>query len=218
MENFKQRPRPQPLLFASEEDDTFDLEDFLKNLLVKTDLFDVQPIFKRKDIDKDKDEDKGKTKDEHEEQLLKFLVKKLGKIILQAVDCGYHSVHVNNESHILYNRVAFYTYIKQLLGEYAEKLEEQKNLHSCKSIKQQKNNISLLAHQEIVRRYMNIHTPYRGLLLYHGLGSGKTCSSIAIAENMKQYKKIVVMCPASLKTNYMKELKKCGEPASLATN
>ena len=76
MENFKQRPRPQPLLFASEEDDTFDLEDFLKNLLVKTDLFDVQPIFKRKDKDKDKDEDKGKTKDEPEEQLLKFLVKK----------------------------------------------------------------------------------------------------------------------------------------------
>ena len=90
-------------------------------------------------------------------------------------------------------------------------MEEQQNIHSCNAMKQQKE-FTLLAHQEIVRRYMNVHTPYRGLLLYHGLGSGKTCSSIAIAENMKQYKKIIVMCPASLKTNYMKELKKCGDP------
>jgi len=213
MENFKQRPRKQPLLFASEEDTTFDLEEFITSLLVKSDVFDTQPkpVLKRK-LNKDEKEQKQEEKEE-EQKLLTFLVKKLGKIIIQSADCGYHSIHVNNESHILYNRVAFYTYMKQLLGEYAAKLEEQQNLHSCKAIKQQKNNISLLAHQEIVRRYMNAHTPYRGLLLYHGLGSGKTCSSIAIAENMKQYKKIVVMCPASLKTNYMKELKKCGEPA-----
>ena len=218
MENFKQRPRKQPLLFTSEEDDAFNLEDFITSLLVKSDLFDTQPkpVLKRKTRDekeeKEQEKEQEKEKEKEEEKLLKFLVKKLGKIIIQAADCGYHSIHVNNESHILYNRVAFYTYMKQLLGEYAAKLEEQQNLHSCKAIKQQKNNISLLAHQEIVRRYMNVHTPYRGLLLYHGLGSGKTCSSIAIAENMKQYKKIVVMCPASLKTNYMKELKKCGEP------
>ena len=132
---------------------------------------------------------------------LLFLVKKLGKIYIHAIDCGYHSVHVNNESHIMYNRVAFYTYVKQLLGEYVLKLEEQQNMHSCNVMKQQKS-FSLLAHQELVRRYINSHTPYRGLLLYHGLGSGKTCSSIAIAENMKEYKKIIVMCPASLKTNF----------------
>lgn len=212
MDNFKQKPIQKPLLFASEEEETFDLDDFLTTLLVKTDFFDTPKTNKRKldkkYEDKDKDEDK-----EQNERILKFLVKKLGPIIIQAADCGYHSIHVNNESHILYNRVAFYTYIKQLLGEYAIKLEEQQQLHTCSAIKQQKNNITLLAHQEIVRRYMNVHTPYRGLLLYHGLGSGKTCSSITIAENMKQYKKIIVMCPASLKTNYMKELKKCGEPA-----
>jgi len=215
MENFKQRPRQQPLLFASEEDATFDLEDFLKTLLVKSDLFDVQstPIKRKSVKEKEKEKEKETETEKEQEKILNFLVKKLGKIIIQAADCGYHSIHVNNESHILYNRVAFYTYIKQLLGEYALKIEEQQKIHSCAAIKEQKNNISLLAHQEIVRRYMNVHTPYRGLLLYHGLGSGKTCSSIAIAENMKQYKKVVVMCPASLKTNYMKELKKCGEPA-----
>ena len=58
---------------------------------------------------------------------------------------------------------------------------------------------------------MNLFTPYRGLLLYHGLGAGKTCSSIAIAEGMKDTKKIIIMLPASLRTNYMEELKRCGD-------
>ena len=62
-----------------------------------------------------------------------------------------------------------------------------------------------------MRDYINIYTPYRGLLLYHGLGSGKTCSSIAIAEGIKNDKKILIMTPASLRDNYIEELKKCGD-------
>lgn len=70
----------------------------------------------------------------------------------------------------------------------------------------------LLTHQKIVRDYLNVYTPYRGLLLYHGLGSGKTCSSIAVAEGMKSGKKIIVMTPASLQRNYIEQLKECGDP------
>jgi hypothetical protein len=70
----------------------------------------------------------------------------------------------------------------------------------------------LFIHQRIVREYLNIYTPYRGLLLYHGLGSGKTCTSIAIAEGAKTHKRVFVMTPASLKTNFFSELKKCGDP------
>ena len=49
------------------------------------------------------------------------------------------------------------------------------------------------------------------MLLYHGLGSGKTCSSIAIAEGLKSTRPIIIMTPASLRTNYIQELKKCGD-------
>jgi hypothetical protein len=70
---------------------------------------------------------------------------------------------------------------------------------------------SLMTHQRIVRDYLNLYTPYRGLLLFHGLGSGKTCSSIAIAEGMKSRKNVIVMTPASLQRNYREELKKCGD-------
>jgi hypothetical protein len=38
-----------------------------------------------------------------------------------------------------------------------------------------------------------------------------TCTSIAIAEGMKDSKRIVIMTPASLRANYVEELKKCGD-------
>jgi hypothetical protein len=40
----------------------------------------------------------------------------------------------------------------------------------------------------------------QGLLLYHGLGSGKTCTSIAIAEGMKSEKHVFVL--DSLRDNF----------------
>jgi hypothetical protein len=80
---------------------------------------------------------------------------------------------------------------------------------SCE--KRSSEEFSLLTHQEVVRDYLNFYSPYRGLLIFHGLGSGKTCTSIAIAEGMKTDKQIIIMTPASLKMNYYSELKKCGD-------
>jgi hypothetical protein len=49
-------------------------------------------------------------------------------------------------------------------------------------------------------------------LLYHGLGLGKTCASIGIAEGFKSDKRIYIFTPASLNANFFAELKKCGDP------
>ncbi len=68
-----------------------------------------------------------------------------------------------------------------------------------------------MTHQEIIRRYINSYTPYRGLLLFHGLGSGKTCSSISLIEGLMTPKKVIVMTPASLQSNYRTQMKFCGE-------
>ena len=75
---------------------------------------------------------------------------------------------------------------------------------------QKTNQINLMAHQRFVRDYLQLYTPYRGVLVYHGLGSGKTCTSIAIAEGIKTTLPVIVMTPASLQVNYKEELKKCG--------
>jgi hypothetical protein len=67
-------------------------------------------------------------------------------------------------------------------------------------------------YQSFVRDYLSRGTPYRGLLVYHGLGTGKTCTSIAAAEALfwGGQKTIYVMTPASLSNNYRKDLGKCG--------
>ena len=74
------------------------------------------------------------------------------------------------------------------------------------------NTRELYPYQKIVREYLLMETPYRGLLLYHGLGSGKTCSSIAVAESLLTTKKVYIMLPASLAENYKGEIRKCGDP------
>ena len=41
--------------------------------------------------------------------------------------------------------------------------------------------------QKLLRNLMNAETPYKGLLLIHGTGVGKTCTAIQIAENLKEF-------------------------------
>jgi len=48
------------------------------------------------------------------------------------------------------------------------------------------NNFELAPHQQFVRNFLSSRTPYNGLLLYHGLGTGKTCSAITIAEDYRE--------------------------------
>ena len=47
----------------------------------------------------------------------------------------------------------------------------------------------------------------RGILLYHQIGAGKTCTAISIAEEYKFKLKIVVVLPAALIGNFMSELR-----------
>ena len=47
----------------------------------------------------------------------------------------------------------------------------------------------------------------KGLLIYHKIGSGKTCTAINIAENLKNKMKIMVVLPASLIGNFKNELR-----------
>jgi hypothetical protein len=110
-------------------------------------------------------------------------------------------------SYYLNNRKIFIEQMNQMISNY--KNVKNKETISCSKTKD--NEFNLLPHQHIVREYLNVYSPYRGLLLYHGLGSGKTCSSIAIAEGLKTDREIIVMTPKSLKMNYVEELKYCGD-------
>lgn len=70
----------------------------------------------------------------------------------------------------------------------------------------------LFTQQRFVRDFMQPQSPYRGLLLYHGLGVGKTTASIATAEPFlaDPTRGICVMLPASLRQNFIREIQRYG--------
>jgi hypothetical protein len=71
----------------------------------------------------------------------------------------------------------------------------------------------LMPHQLFVRNFLSFGTPYNSLLLYHGLGSGKTCSAIGIAEEMRAYmkqmgitKRIIIVASPNVQDNFRLQL------------
>jgi hypothetical protein len=116
--------------------------------------------------------------------------------------------------YVLPNRKAFSDSITRIFLKYrntnVDPLDTEEDL--CLKRGGPINTRELFTYQKIVRDYLLMETPYRGLLLYHGLGSGKTCSSIAVAESLMSSKKVFIMTPASLQANYRSEIRKCGDP------
>jgi hypothetical protein len=73
----------------------------------------------------------------------------------------------------------------------------------------------LSPHQLFVRNFLSFQTPYNSLLLYHGLGTGKTCSAITICEEMRDYltqigmstsQKIIIVASPNVQQNFKLQL------------
>lgn len=110
---------------------------------------------------------------------------------------------LNNEGHIvpktwmLANRKGFFDWMYKTFNTESYAADKNQGV------------VSLFPHQKVARDFLQYNSPYRGILLYHGLGSGKTISSIAAAEGfVRNNKKVIVMLPASLETNYREEILK----------
>jgi superfamily II DNA or RNA helicase len=75
----------------------------------------------------------------------------------------------------------------------------------------QRGEFRLQTHQHLLKRLYNM----KRVLLYHGIGSGKTCTAITIASEFhKRYpnRRIYVIVPASLRGNFTKEVNgSCGQ-------
>lgn len=71
----------------------------------------------------------------------------------------------------------------------------------------------LQPHQAFVKNFMSFQTPYNSLLLYHGLGTGKTCSAIGVCEEMRDYmkqmgitKRIIIVASENVQDNFKLQL------------
>jgi hypothetical protein len=64
-----------------------------------------------------------------------------------------------------------------------------------------RDNFETTAVQRLVARFFHPATPYRGLLLNHGVGVGKTCSAVTVAEMFLEYKpysKVFILAPQAI--------------------
>ena len=71
----------------------------------------------------------------------------------------------------------------------------------------------LAPHQILVKNFLSFYTPYNSILLYHGLGTGKTCSAIGIAEETRDYlkqlnirKQILIIASPNVQDNFRLQL------------
>lgn len=100
---------------------------------------------------------------------------------------------------------------KEFAYKYEGKIEEIAS--KTKSMCIAGNSFELSPHQEFVKRFMSYDTPYNSLLLYHGLGSGKTCSASTMTESLRTYskymvnfKKIMIVASPNVQENFKLQL------------
>jgi hypothetical protein len=111
---------------------------------------------------------------------------------------NYGYVNINNKEFQknIYERYFYYKEPKQ------KKIDTYKDLKNYRELKCF-SKMSLFNHQAFLKNFISPNTPYTGLLLLHGTGTGKTCSAVAIAENfkylVKKYNtKIYILVPGPL--------------------
>ena len=72
---------------------------------------------------------------------------------------------------------------------------------------------TLRPHQIFIRNFLSFQTPYNSLILFHDVGTGKTCSAISVAEEMRSYmkqigfvKQIIIVASPNVQNNFRKQL------------
>ena len=120
----------------------------------------------------------------------------------------------------LQNRKSFFQWVMENFEKYETGnpgkvtivTKEEKSQNPTRKVQQ------LLPIQKLVRDFMASPSPYRGILLYYGLGVGKTISSITVAEVMTRQEKVVVLSKTALENNFRKGILEGGKDYMIQNN
>jgi len=146
---------------------------------------------------------------EYDKTCNKFLLK---KELVERNELGHHP----EEDDYLYPSLNDPNFIVKI----AEKKEFNDNRYDGKiyDIKQQAELLAnaefeLAPQQAFVRNFLSFQTPYNSLLLYHGLGSGKTATSIGVCEEQRDYlkqmgiaKRTIIVASPNVQDNFRVQL------------
>ena len=105
------------------------------------------------------------------------------------------------------NRKTFFNWVMNTFQQY-ETGNKKKLVEEIPRIAEQK--LALSNIQRLTRDYLQGEGPVRGLLLYIGLGHGKTCAALTISEAILTRKEVIIFSKANLESNFKKEIRICG--------
>jgi len=110
----------------------------------------------------------------------------------------------------------FASKLSELYEFYLYKVKENEKIKSVDEYYSKSNELCSVfektMYQYFVSNYISSRTPYKGILLYHGVGVGKTCSAITLAESflsshtIDEEPKIWVIMPQSLKPGFKEQI------------
>jgi superfamily II DNA or RNA helicase len=96
--------------------------------------------------------------------------------------------------------------ITEKFKKYKLKMSNEKMEEICRPA-----SFKLQPQQLFLRDYFKSSSSGKGILIYHKIGAGKTCTAITIAEEFKKKMDIIVVLPAALIGNFKDELRsECG--------
>lgn len=98
----------------------------------------------------------------------------------------------------------FYKVIEELFNQYKitpDVIEKEVVPDYCINLKEK---VVAKGYQKFVSEYMSENTPYKGLLVYHGLGSGKTRTAVMTMNNNPS-RDFIILLPASLRDSPWKK-------------
>ena len=143
----------------------------------------------------------------------------LEKININDINVGYPLISDPNLQSKIYAKREFYYY----------RLPNRPDLSNYKEIAEYRKKIcepsgELLEHQAMLSNFINPDTPYRGALIFHGTGTGKTCVGVAIGEKFKPQvqrygTQIYILVPGPLlKENWKNSFIECTGDTYLRTH
>jgi hypothetical protein len=215
--------------------------DSLSDTIIPINIGETEEMGEIEDINNIQDlieEDEAVEKDEKDEKLEEMKADSELKIDFDANNCGNLENQFSKECNKFLLKKELMEY--EFLAEHPEeseylypslndpnfniKIAERKEFNetqydgSLHDIKEHADYLSKLKfefapHQIFVRNFLSFQTPYNSLLLYHGLGTGKTLASIGVCEEMRVYlkqlgikKQIMIIASPNVQDNFKTQL------------
>ena len=143
------------------------------------------------------------------------------KLILEIVDSKLALGTISNKGHR--NNSLFMYYPDYKDPDFNKKIYSKKEFYINRiprltgkidldsAMKERCSGFRLSHNQKFLKIYLSDDTPYNSLLLFHGTGVGKTCSSVSIAEQfvdiLERYnKKVYILLNPSIEANFRKNI------------